>query len=71
MDNTKQVSIFDPGYNKPGVIISRSESLFNKAVFTSDKFIADADIENEKKRQEKINEINTEIERRKSASQLI
>ena len=64
-------NIFDPGYNYPGVIISRTEALFNKAVFTSDEFVADADVANDKKRQEKINEINTEVERRKSTYKLL
>jgi hypothetical protein len=61
----------EPGYNRPGVIISRSEALFNKAVFTSDEFIEDADLETQKKRQQKINDINAVIERRKNTFDLV
>lgn len=63
--------MMDADKNTPGVIVNRYNSLFAIESRSSDKFIADADIQENKKKKDKINEINLEIERRKTAFDLI
>lgn len=49
----------------------RSNSLFDIVTAGSDYFVADADKEREKAKKETMNNINSEIERRKSAYDFI
>lgn len=63
--------MMDSDKNTPGVIVHRYDSLFAIESRSSDKFIADADIQENKKKKDKISEINLEIERRKTAFELI
>ena len=52
-------------------IVPREQSMFGRAVRSSDDFVADADLEREKKKKEKMNEINEQIDRRKAAYDII
>lgn len=58
-------------YSQFEEIVPINNSLFAIATRTSDNFVADADVETKKKRDDKIAEINTEIDRRKTAFETI
>lgn len=61
----------DRDLNTPGAYVSRYDSLYEVATRRSDNFVADADKETKKKKDDLIASINAEINRRKTAFNIV